>query len=127
MVATTGAPAAVRLSVEWPTSGSLQADGSDTALVTATVVDKQGMMVPTASNLLSFELSGPGRIIGLGNGDPSSHEHDKPTTPTSGSRSAWNGLARVVVQSARASGTIRLTASGTGVGSSAMTIESHKA
>jgi beta-galactosidase len=34
-------------------------------------------MVPTAGNAISFEISGPGKIIGVGNGDPSSHEPDQ--------------------------------------------------
>ena len=123
-VSTTGAPAAVHLAVEWPTSGGIQADGTDTALITASLVDAHGSLVPTASHPLRFELSGPGKIIGLGNGDPSSHEHDKPTTLTSGTRSAWNGLARVVVQSTSAPGTIKLMASGAGLEATTLTIRS---
>ena len=44
--------------------------------VTAAVVDAQGRVVPTANVPLSFSLAGPGRIIGVGNGDPTSHEPD---------------------------------------------------
>jgi beta-galactosidase len=33
-------------------------------------------VVPVADNLVNFEISGGGRIIGVGNGDPSSHEPD---------------------------------------------------
>ena len=32
--------------------------------------------MPDAGNLLRFELKGPGKIIGVGNGDPSCHEPD---------------------------------------------------
>jgi beta-galactosidase len=32
--------------------------------------------VPVAGNLVNFELSGPGKILGVGNGDPSCHEPD---------------------------------------------------
>jgi beta-galactosidase len=32
--------------------------------------------VPTATNPIQFSLEGPGRIIGVGNGDPSCHEPD---------------------------------------------------
>ncbi|MBK8045032.1 MAG: hypothetical protein IPK21_21715 [Haliscomenobacter sp.] len=38
------------------------------------VVDAQGREVPTANDLIRFSIKGPGRIIGVGNGDPSSHE-----------------------------------------------------
>jgi beta-galactosidase len=36
-----------------------------------------GASCRTAGNLVSFSLTGPGRIIGVGNGDPASHEPDK--------------------------------------------------
>ena len=34
-------------------------------------------MVPTADNPVRFTLTGPGKIIGVGNGDPTSHEPDR--------------------------------------------------
>ena len=34
-------------------------------------------MVPTADNEILFTLEGAGKIIGVGNGNPSSHELDK--------------------------------------------------
>ena len=54
----------------------LRADGEDVAVVTVAVVDAQGRVVPTANVPVSFSLAGPGRIIGVGNGDPASHEPD---------------------------------------------------
>ena len=72
-VETTGAPAAVRLFAERP---AIAADGEDLAIVTVSVVDAQGRTVPSASNAIDFALTGPGRIIGVGNGDPSCHEPD---------------------------------------------------
>ena len=41
------------------------------------IADAQGRTVPTAGNLVHFALSGPGKIIGVGNGDPSCHEPDQ--------------------------------------------------
>jgi beta-galactosidase len=41
------------------------------------VNDAQGRMIPDAGNLVSFSLDGPGRIIGVGNGDPASQEPDQ--------------------------------------------------
>jgi beta-galactosidase len=72
-VETTGAPAAVRLASDRLT---VRADGEDVSILTVSVHDNQGRVVPTASNLITFELAGPGRILGVGNGDPSSHEAD---------------------------------------------------
>jgi beta-galactosidase len=72
-VQTTGAPASVSMT---PDRTSIKADGEDLSLITVAVTDEQGRVVPTASNLVHFSLSGPGRIIGVGNGDPSCHEPD---------------------------------------------------
>jgi beta-galactosidase len=72
-VATTGAPAAVALA---PDRAAIPADGEDVSVVTVSIVDAQGSVVPVAGDAVDFELEGPGRIIGVGNGDPSSHEPD---------------------------------------------------
>jgi beta-galactosidase len=51
-----------------------------------------------------------GKIIGVGNGDPSCHESDKASE-----RSAFNGLAQVIVQSTYGEGKIELTATADGL------------
>lgn len=65
-------------------------------VVTARIVDKQGRVVPDASNYITFEVSG-GRVLGVGNGDPSCHEPDvfAPGKPIG--RSAFSGLAQLLV------------------------------
>jgi beta-galactosidase len=73
-VETTGAPAAIGLK---PDRAVVDADGRDAAVFTVSVVDDHGRVVPMASNPIAFELEGPGRILGVGNGDPSCHEPDK--------------------------------------------------
>jgi beta-galactosidase len=73
-VETAGAPAAVRLA---PDRVQLTADGQDATVVAVRVVDARGHVVPTADESVSFELSGPGRILGVGNGDPGCHEPDR--------------------------------------------------
>jgi beta-galactosidase len=82
-VETTGEPAAVALSSDRP---QIRADGEDAAVFTVSITDGQGRVVPLAGNLVHFELSGPGRILGVGNGDPSCHEADT-QVPASASRS----------------------------------------
>jgi beta-galactosidase len=72
-VETTGEPAAVQLA---PDRATINADGEDASVFTISVTDAQGRVVPGATNLIHFELSGPGKIIGVGNGDPSCHEPD---------------------------------------------------
>jgi len=72
-VETTGAPAAIKLTPDRP---AINANGEDVSILTVAVTDARGRVVPVAGNLVNFELTGPGRILGVGNGDPSSHEAD---------------------------------------------------
>jgi beta-galactosidase len=79
-VETTGEPAAVQLT---PNRSTINADGEDVSVITVSVADAQGRIVPTAGNKISFAIEGAGKILGVGNGDPSCHEPDtfiaKPT------------------------------------------------
>lgn len=107
-VETTGAP--VRL-VLTPDRDALVGDGLDALPVTVSVVDAQGRPVPTANLPVKFALEGAGAIIGVGNGDPNSHEPDK-----ANERSLFNGLAQVIVQSRREGrGALKLRATAQGV------------
>jgi beta-galactosidase len=72
-VETTGAPAAVQLK---PDRAAIGANGEDVSVFTVSVTDAQGRVVPTAENSIAFEVEGHGKIIGVGNGDPSCHEPD---------------------------------------------------
>ncbi|MFZ1453853.1 MAG: beta-galactosidase GalA, partial [Ferruginibacter sp.] len=73
-VETTGKPAEVVIS---PYKTTMMADGKDATVINISVIDKEGREVPDANNLIRFSLKGDGKIIGVGNGDPSSHEQDK--------------------------------------------------
>jgi beta-galactosidase len=73
-VATSSEPASIHLSID---RKNIQADGEDVSVVTVQVHDAQGLITPTADNEINFNLNGPGKIIGVGNGDPSSHEPDR--------------------------------------------------
>ena len=106
-VETTGA--AVRLALT-PDKPRLAADQEDVVLVTVTARDEQGREFPTADHLVRFRLEGPGRIIGVANGDPSSHEPDKCLNQP-WERRLFSGKAQVIIQSLRQPGEIRLIAS----------------
>jgi beta-galactosidase len=56
---------------------TIAADKNDLTLVTVQVNDKNNLMVPTAGNDINFSISGPGKIIGVGNGDQTSLEPDQ--------------------------------------------------
>ncbi|HJV71153.1 beta-galactosidase GalA [Ideonella sp.] len=107
-VETSGAPARLLL---MPDRTALAGDGLDAVPVTVSAVDAQGRPVPTSNLRVSFEAQGEGAIIGVGNGDPNSHEADKASE-----RSLFNGLAQVIVQSRRnGRGVLKLRASAQGV------------
>jgi len=102
IVETTTAPAQVALNSDVST---LKADGCDVAVIKVAIKDAKGRVVPTADNLVKFSIEGPGKIIGVANGNPNSHERDKASQ-----RMAFNGYCMVLVQSDRQAGEIRLKA-----------------
>ncbi|MGQ9814988.1 MAG: beta-galactosidase GalA [Candidatus Roseilinea sp.] len=104
---TTGAPARIALH---PDREAIRADGRDIAIVNVSVRDANGLVVPTASQLIRFSISGPGAILGVGNGDPSCHEPDKAMQ-----RSAFNGWCQVIVQAQREPGDIVIAAEAEGL------------
>lgn len=115
--------AAIKLSVEFPASSQLQSNGVDVGLITCEIVDSNGYVVPTASNVITFTLSGSGQILGTGNGNPNSHDPDYPINPQRAVRSSFNGLARVVIQSSTQPGTITVSAQSTGLRSDSVNLK----
>jgi beta-galactosidase len=99
---TTGPAAAIRLTAD---RMEINADGEDLAFVTVEVLDKEGRAVPTADNLIRFNVSGAGKLIGVGNGDPNCQESDKEPK-----RSLFSGLAQVILQAGKRPGEIRIEA-----------------
>jgi beta-galactosidase len=72
-VETTGPASTITLA---PDRSSLNAADEDASVITIAVTDDQGRVVPLAYNMIDLNLTGPGQIIGVGNGSPSSHEPD---------------------------------------------------
>jgi len=99
---TTGAATAIRLTAD---RTEISADGEDVAILKVEGLDKDGRIVPTANNLLAFNVSGDGKLIGVGNGDPNCHESDKKPQ-----RSLFNGFAQVIVQATKHAGEIHVEA-----------------
>jgi beta-galactosidase len=98
----------------------IAADGQDVAVINVTIVDAQGRTVPLADNKVTFALSGPGNVLGVGNGDPSCHEPDKASA-----RSAFNGLCMAIVQSRRAEpGSIAISVTSPGLETASVTVAS---
>ncbi|MEF3084024.1 beta-galactosidase, partial [Luteimonas sp. SMYT11W] len=76
-VETTGAPVSLELV---PDRAQLSGDGRDAMPITVRALDAQGRAVPLADNEVTFAVTGGGRSIGHGNGDPNSHEDEKGAT-----------------------------------------------
>jgi beta-galactosidase len=88
-----------------PDRAQITADGADVAVVVAAVVDAQGRTVPTADDVITFDVAGSGRLLGVGNGDPSSHESD-----LGPSRRAFNGLCMAIAQAGEIADSLRVHA-----------------
>jgi len=95
----------------------IQADGTDLSFVTVKVVDKNGVVVPRADNLVNFTLAGPGFVAGVDNGSEISHESFKASH-----RKAFHGLAMAIVQSKGSAGAITLKATADGLAPVSVTI-----
>ena len=114
---TTGAPAKIVLT---PDRTALNADGEDVAMIAVEVRDAKGRSMPIADNSITFEVTGAGHLIGLGNGDPSSHESDKGTQ-----RKVFNGWAQAIVQAQRGPGSVTVKATSPGLEPAILTIQAR--
>ena len=110
-IETTGVPYKIVLT---PDRNVINADGEDVCVMNISVGDDKGREVPDAINLLKFEVQGNARIIGVGNGDPSSHEPDK-YFDYNWQRKLFNGRCQVIIQSNGTEGEIHFIAAGDGI------------
>lgn len=92
----------------------IQADGKDISIINVVVKDKKGREVPDADNLIEFSLKGNGKILGVGNGDPSSHEPDQ-YADGKWKRKLFSGKCQIIVQSATHAGTLQIEAISAGL------------
>jgi len=118
-VETTGAAVKLRLT---PDRMELAGDGVDAQPITIEALDAKGRAVPFADHVINLAVEG-GRIIGVGNGDPTS------VAPSKGNQvRLFNGLAQVIVQSERGSaGKLTLTTTAEGVRPAAGVIRIRRA
>lgn len=73
---------------------NIKADGQDLSFVTVKITDKNGLQVPRSKNRIKFDISGPGEIVAVDNGDATD-----PESFQSDNRRAYNGLALIVIRS----------------------------
>jgi beta-galactosidase len=81
------------------------------------VQDSQGRVIAITDNEVAFGISGEGKLIGVGNGDPTDHGSDKGT-----SRKAFSGLCMALVQSTKTAGNITVEAMSPGLAPASITV-----
>lgn len=107
-VETAGAPARISLAAD---RSAIRADNRDVAVCNIELQDKKKRFVPTACNDLMITVSGPVRILGVGNGDPAYQAMERPVDANARTYQvkAFNGLAQVLLQSTGEAGEATLT------------------
>ncbi|MDR8392428.1 DUF4982 domain-containing protein [Aliifodinibius sp. S!AR15-10] len=114
---TTGEPSQIVLN---PNRSTIRANGKDISSVQVLVTDKDGAVVPSAENMINFELDGAGKNIGVGSSNHNSLEPYK-----ADHRKVYQGKARIVIQSNGEKGTINLRATSEGLAPAEVTIVSN--
>lgn len=114
---TTAAPSRVEL---LPDVKQLHANGKDVCQVEFRIVDEQGRRVTDAETEITFELSGPARLLGIGNGNLNSTESCKDFT-----HQTYQGRGLLILQTTPEAGEITLQAGAPGLKAAKVTLSSH--
>lgn len=106
-IRTAGEPAKIELITD---KKIIHPHQNEFAFVTVRIVDKNGNLVPDASDLIKFSITGNGQIAGVDNGSPISHQSFKASACK-----AYNGLALVIIQANKRDELITLKAEANGL------------
>jgi beta-galactosidase len=112
---TAGASAAIALTCD---KTVLSGRGRGVAQIEVRILDAEGNLVPTADNIVTFHVQGPAKIIGVDNGDTSSHDSYQADT-----RPAFNGKALAIIQAGRMPGHVIVTAEAAGLKSASIELD----
>jgi beta-galactosidase len=112
---TAGAAAALVLEGEGWAEPVLRSGGA--AVVSVSALDREGNPVPAADNSVTFELSGNGRLLGLGNGDPADHSGD--AYPV---RRLFAGRAAAIIKAGAGKDSLILRATSPGLAGAALEV-----
>jgi beta-galactosidase len=116
-VRTAGSPARLAMQAD---RSSIAASDDDLSFVTVSVLDKDGIICPNADSLVRFQVTGPGAIAGLDNGDAINHE------PFQGQQhKVFHGLGLAVIKPKGEAGKIVLHAEADGLSPAEVEIETH--
>jgi len=116
-VRTAGAPAKITLV---PDRSQIAADGDDLSFITVRIEDQDGNLCPLADNLVRFNVSGPGRIAAVDNGNAATVEPFQ-----ADQRRAFSGMAMLIVRSQKGrAGEILVGAESAGLAPATVTLTS---
>ncbi|AIQ42706.1 glycoside hydrolase family 2 TIM barrel-domain containing protein [Paenibacillus sp. FSL R5-0912] len=102
-----------------PDKQEIAADGTDLIFVTISTLDLSGRPVANANNQVHLSIEGPGRLIGLDNGDSTDYDSYKGV-----SRKLFSGKLLAVIASTLEPGTITLRAASANLASAELTLRS---
>lgn len=111
---TAGKPERVVLTADKP---AIRNNWDDLSFITATVVDHNGTVCPSAQNLITYHITGAGYSAATDNGDT---RHQAPYS--SHARASFNGRSIAIIKANADSGMIKVSASSPGLKSSALTV-----
>lgn len=100
-----------------PDTQLLKPDGSDVCHIEFYITDENGVTVPQQEALVSFYVSGPSRILAVGNGNPVNHEKEMDAE-----HNAWQGRGLAIIQAGLETGSITVSASSAGLDKMDITI-----
>ena len=106
-VRTAGAPYTLRLT---PERRKIASGGMDLSYILVEAYDKDGNLCPLSDNQITITLKGPGRIAGVGNGNPQSKESFQASIIK-----LFYGKAMIIVGSEYTKGTVEITTTADGL------------
>jgi beta-galactosidase len=111
---TVGPAKKIRLTVDRST---IRADRNDLAYVTVEITDAAGNVLPDATNLVHFKLTGPGELAAVGSGAPNVMESFRQPQHT-----AWHGRALAILRPQGPTGKTTLRAEADGLSAGEVTV-----
>jgi beta-galactosidase len=114
---TAGAPSRIEL---FPDTTQLHANGKDVSQIEYRIVDAHGVRVPDAAAEVTFDLAGPAKILGIGNGDVNNSENCQ-----AGIHRAYQGRGLAIIQTTPTPGAITLQATAPGLQPATLALQSN--
>jgi beta-galactosidase len=117
LLKTAGAPAGLRLT---PDRQTLTANSQDLSFITVESVDKDGAFQPNGDQAVTFSITGPATIAGVGSGDFSDEQPYHVNQ-----RNLFHGRAQMIIRTTGAPGVINVKATAADLTEVSVTIEAR--